>query len=912
MSDFAEGWHTPDGDAVAIPGSVKTDANGTARMVNTLPSSLPAGAVLSLRSTYQTLDVKIDGSSVYSWSLGNKAPFINAFGLSSYHINLPASAAGRTIELILASGRQGGGVSVYSVTLADGIAASVSMVNRSLVTVALFFLLMVLFVLVSATAFVFRKRIPGQHPADAFYFAFFILLSAVWLISDSNLMLLFTRNVAVTFHLSLFSLMLLPVPLLMFLRRFTHRGKVIINVLILLFLSNFFICLTLHVSGTATLLQTLFLSNLLELAASIAVLILFTAEFIKYKRRDMVEVIAGLALLCIFTILSVAARALSGNPESTMLFHIGLALFISALVIGVIRRGIHEVARSKSYEKLTFSIPSGICRIESFETGRIIFANEYYYRMFGYTEDEAKRAGFTSSDFTVLPEDLEAMKANNEKQTAARAAQFETEARHVTRDGEVIWILARYRIDRAANEITVVMIDITDRKRAEEKLRISEEEYRIATQHSNKLIIRLDVQTRTIYRQSDNSPVFGVPSVIENVPDSIISSGMVAPDSVDAFKGFFNAIYDGQREGSAVVSMYDANTGEYRWYHFDFTSIFDDNGKPVQAIISFYDVTLQRQKELAFRRWQQSFNAIPKSAAMYYEYNLTSDVLEHEEGEMLPPIPDDVPRNLADVSAYFAGRHIFPDDVVGWLETMNRDRLLDRYAAGLYTDKFEFRRISGDTPMWTSLGIQLIPDPYSSVVKGYFLMEDIDEQKKAEIYLQERSTLDSLTGLYNRITFIEKFNDILSNSGPGTRHALIMLDIDNFKAINDTLGHNAGDALLAGIAGKLKFALRSDDLCGRLGGDEFVICLKNMNLGKPLETRVSDLCNLLSDEHTWGVKVSASFGIAGFPEDGLTFDELYQKADIALYKAKAQGRGGFAIYDPQLSFDDLSIPVRHS
>ena len=316
MSDFAEGWHTPDGDAVAIPGSVKTDANGTARMVNTLPSSLPAGAVLSLRSTYQTLDVKIDGSSVYSWSLFNKAPFINAFGLSlillSCRRRLPAGRLNSS-----ASGRQGGGVSVYSVTLADGIAAPVSMVNRSLFTVALFFLLVFLFVLVSATA--------------------------------------------------------------------------------------------------------------------IAVLILFTAEFIKYKHRDMVEVIAGLSLLCIFTILSVAARALSGNPESTVLFHIGLALFITALVVGVIRRGIHEVARSKSYEKLTFSIPSGICRIESFETGRIIFANEFYYRMFGYTEDEAKRAGFTTRTLPFCLRTSEDMKANNEKQVAARAAQFETEARHVTK-----------------------------------------------------------------------------------------------------------------------------------------------------------------------------------------------------------------------------------------------------------------------------------------------------------------------------------------------------------------------------------------------------------------------------------------------------------------------------------------------
>jgi diguanylate cyclase (GGDEF)-like protein len=123
---------------------------------------------------------------------------------------------------------------------------------------------------------------------------------------------------------------------------------------------------------------------------------------------------------------------------------------------------------------------------------------------------------------------------------------------------------------------------------------------------------------------------------------------------------------------------------------------------------------------------------------------------------------------------------------------------------------------------------------------------------------------DSLTGLLNRGSFIDKFNDILRKSDLETQHALIMLDIDNFKTINDTLGHAAGDALLVNIAGKLKYALRSGDLCGRIGGDEFVICLKNMNLGKPLESRVNDLCTLVCNEQMNGISVSASFGIAGF------------------------------------------------
>lgn len=911
MSDFVEGWRTANGAIAEVPGTLTTTDDGLAYISNTLPENLQDGTVLSLRTTYQSVDVKINGSSIYTWNQKSKALLKNAFGLPSYIIGIPSTAAGKTIELQFQS-QQSGSVSIYSIKLGDGVAASVAHISHFTSTIVLFFVLAVLFVLVSVSAFVFRQRIPGQNTADAFYLSAFIVLAAVWLLNDSSLMLLFTRNVAVTLYSSLFSLMLLPVPLLLFLRRFTHRGKIILNILVISVLFNFVICLGLHVFGTADLLQTLFTSNILELVSSISVLTLFTVEFIRYKRRDMIEVIVGLGLLCLLCISSVIVRTLSGDPESTVLFHVGLASFILALGIGVIRRGINEIARSKSYEKLTLSIPSGICRVENLETGRIIFANEFYYKMFGYTEIEARRSGFTSSDFTVLPEDLSELKAHIKKQ-AVHAVRFETEARHVKKDGEIIWIMARYKIDRKNNgEITLVMIDITDRKIMEEKHRISEEEYRIATRHSNKLIIRLDIQKRTTYRQSDIPSVIGVPNIVENVPDGIIQTGLVAPDSVETLKSFYAAIYDGEREGSAVVSMQDVKAGAYKWYHFDFTSIFDDGNRPVQAIISFYDVTLQRQKELAFQRWQQSFNAIPKSATNYYEYNLTADVLENEEGEMLPPRPEEVPLTLGGVTSYIADHFVFRDDAKGWLEFMNRDRLLERYACGLHTDKTEFRRMSGDTPMWTSLGLQLIPDPYSSDIKGYFLLEDIDEQKKAEIYLQERSTMDALTGLLNRITFIEKFTDILSKSNPETQHALIMLDIDNFKSINDTLGHNVGDALLVNIADKLKYALRADDLCGRLGGDEFVICLKNMNLGKPLEARVSDLCHLLSDSNTWGVTVSASFGISGFPDDGQTFDELYHKADIALYKAKAQGRGCFAIYDPQLTFDDLSVSVGHS
>jgi diguanylate cyclase (GGDEF)-like protein/PAS domain S-box-containing protein len=912
--DYTVGWKTTDGRPVALPGLVSDGDTGDMTLTNTLPKTLDNNAVLFLETSFQPVIVTVGGERIYSWEPENKAMMRRPFGLSCYIIPIPSAAAGQTILLQFDLRQNGEDMRIYKMTLGNAISTATQLVMRNLDTVILFFVLTGLFILIFISALLFRKREGGFGSLNLFYLSIFIALAAVWMISDSELALLFTTNVAVTLYCALLSLMLLPFPIIMFVQHFVRKYKRLLGGLAALVLMNFFVCTALAVFGIADLIQTSVTTHILELLSCVVITTVSTLEYTRHKRRELLSIPVGLGVFCLMVILETILFSVTGNPFTSVLFRIGLTVFVASVGFGVIRRSFSELINSRSYVNLTRSIPSGICRIDGFENWRIVFANDFYYKMFGYTPSEAKRIGFDRADFTILSADLEAIKQKIEKNFAYNFYRIETESRHRKKNGEIIWILTRYRLDPFGHgAITAVMIDITDRKQMEEQLRINEEQYRIATLHSSKKILRFDIQSRTCHTQQDTDMLFGLPSVLNNVPDSIIESGVVAQDSVPAFRSFFDAILRGDREGRAVISMFNRSIGEYGWYHFDFTSIFGDDDKPIQAIVSFYDVTHQRQKELAFQRWQQSYNSIPKNATNYYEYNLTGDQFEHEEGGMLPSMPKSLSRRLSDVAAYFARQHVAPEDAALWLEFMSRDRLLERYANGQYTDKLEFRRLcEGGSLCWTSLGLQLIPDPYSSTVKGYFLLEDIDAQKKAELVLHERSMRDSLTGLLNRGSFIEQFNEILRKSDLQTQHALIMLDIDNFKTINDSLGHAAGDALLVNIAGKLKYALRSEDLCGRLGGDEFVIFLKNMNRGKPLETRVNDLCTLVCNEQMHGVSISASFGIAGFPNDGVTFEELYKKADVALYKVKSSGRGGFALYDPQLSFDDLSVSGRRS
>ncbi len=147
--------------------------------------------------------------------------------------------------------------------------------------------------------------------------------------------------------------------------------------------------------------------------------------------------------------------------------------------------------------------------------------------------------------------------------------------------------------------------------------------------------------------------------------------------------------------------------------------------------------------------------------------------------------------------------------------------------------------------------------------------------------------LDPLTGLSNRRHFNQVLQDLVETAAPDAHHAVLMIDLDRFKPVNDTLGHPVGDALLCLVARRLRREARDNDMLVRLGGDEFVILVPNTELAEPLAKRVVDILSrpFLVEGHV--ANISASIGIARFPEHGATADELLRHADLALYDAKS-------------------------
>jgi diguanylate cyclase (GGDEF)-like protein/PAS domain S-box-containing protein len=179
------------------------------------------------------------------------------------------------------------------------------------------------------------------------------------------------------------------------------------------------------------------------------------------------------------------------------------------------------------------------------------------------------------------------------------------------------------------------------------------------------------------------------------------------------------------------------------------------------------------------------------------------------------------------------------------------------------------------------------------------LIEDITERKKAEERIQQLAYFDQLTGLPNRILFADRFNHALSMAQRyHTQMAVLFLDLDHFKNINDTLGHSIGDALLVEVALRLKSAVREEDTVSRQGGDEFVLVLPDIDadgaahVAEKLRKAVAHSCQIEQYE----LNITSSIGIAMYPDDGENFELLYRGADIAMYRAKQDGRNNYRFF----------------
>ena len=307
-------------------------------------------------------------------------------------------------------------------------------------------------------------------------------------------------------------------------------------------------------------------------------------------------------------------------------------------------------------------------------------------------------------------------------------------------------------------------------------------------------------------------------------------------------------------------------------------------------------MTIETKKHEMTEDLERLYSVVSISADMIFEYQPDEGVFRFFKRDNMNFT--EVMSLNEDFEQFFKENNvIFIDDIDVF------ERLCDNIRSGIDRANFEMRiRNAGeDEYLWYRIKMRSLynDEGYFNKVIGKF--ENISDIKNAEMRLIDKAERDPLTRVYNKSTTKKLIKNYLRTDSKDTYDAFIIIDVDDFKNVNDTLGHLFGDSILVDLSQEMQDLFRSNDVVGRIGGDEFIVFLRGLKQKSHIEAKANDICKvfdlLYSGEN--GQKITGSLGIALYPQDGDTFDELYRKADLALYASKRAGKSCYTFYSAE-------------
>jgi diguanylate cyclase (GGDEF)-like protein/PAS domain S-box-containing protein len=447
-----------------------------------------------------------------------------------------------------------------------------------------------------------------------------------------------------------------------------------------------------------------------------------------------------------------------------------------------------------------------------------------------------------------------------------------------------------------------VLIDVTDARAFDERLEREREFLRTTLDHMDQglIVVEPDLSVPVLSRRV--AELLDLPEAfVETHPtfpeilNFQLESGRISRDAMNA--AVQSMIMRGEPMPEAIV--YERETPDGR------TLEVRTSGLPSGGFVRTYtDQTARRRRDEAIARAEAEYRILFENSVIGI-YRSTID------GRMIRANPALVRLNGYDVEAEMLEAvterpgdwFVDPADGAEFLRRLERDGRVENFTALVIRHKTR-------EPFWSHQTAWALRDASGAIVAIEGTVEDATERKRAEARIAHMATHDPLTGLANRAHLTDRLVAALAARPAHEPLALLLFDLDRFKAVNDTLGHMAGDALLRTIAGRLRALVGPGAVAARFGGDEFAVFVPGADREAAAELAERILAAARAPvplEAGREVAVAASVGVALVPEHGLDPSDLLKRADVALYRAKAEGRDAWRVFAPEM---DASIAER--
>jgi diguanylate cyclase (GGDEF)-like protein/PAS domain S-box-containing protein len=518
------------------------------------------------------------------------------------------------------------------------------------------------------------------------------------------------------------------------------------------------------------------------------------------------------------------------------------------------------------------------------------------YRIFGFAPQEFVPNSESPIE-SIHPQDREYVSRVLQDTILRGEPSLTIEHRVIRPDGEVRFVQAQmenvFDEDGELLRRFGTVLDITDGKQAEEALRLSESRLLAAQRIAHVGNWSFDVNNNEAHWSDEMYRIFG----LEPREELTLT-----------YKGFLHRVHPDDRrliqEASREALRGEVRPrlgyravrpgGEVRFVHSQYELEHDASGRVIGLIGTLQDITEQKRAEEELHRSEERFRSLVQNSldvvmvadanatVLYYSPSVET-VMGYKPEEFLgknaleatPIHPDDLPQARG-----IFGYLVENPGINYWME-------------------LRMQHANGSWRVIEATANNLLDDPsVGGIVTNY---RDITERKVFEKQLEHQALHDDLTGLPNRVLFMNRLEHALARVDRlEGKVAVMFLDLDNFKVVNDGLGHKAGDELLSAVAGRLQRCLRSGDTVARLSGDEFIVLLEEI-------AKESDATQL-AERFAWQLRapfrlgdqdvyVATSIGIAFGTSSSDHPDELLRKADVAMYRAKSKGKAHYKVFD---------------
>ena len=544
-------------------------------------------------------------------------------------------------------------------------------------------------------------------------------------------------------------------------------------------------------------------------------------------------------------------------------------------------------------------LPIGAYR--SSAEGKQLRANAALVRLNGYGSEAEMLATVNDigREWYVDPDQRQRFRLLIERD--GQVINFRSEVfRHKTR--ERLWVLENAHLVRDAAGAVLfyegTVEDVTAAHRTQLAMEASERRFRALTEKAQVLTVVCTADGDVMYASPAARPTLGYDA------DALRGSNVfdwIHPQEVEHARAEYASRLSFENSGTESVYRYRHADDSWR-YLASLTSNCLADAAVQGIVLNFRDITEHKraeQAEFALRdndtRWKLALECTGDGV---WDWNVQTGVELYSKRfkEMYGYGADE----LIGKTAEFDDR-THPDD--------RAQRDLDRQAhldglAPTYVNEHRVRCKDGSWKWVLSRGMVISRDAHGAPLRMIGTHTDITGRKVSEALIWQQANFDTLTGLPNRRMLRDRLEqEIKKSNRDGLQLAILFIDLDHFKEVNDTLGHDAGDLMLIESARRIRQCVRDSDTVARMGGDEFTLVLSELHDGERLERILESLLLAMSSLFQLGneqVYVSASIGITMYPADATEVESLFKNADQALYVAKGAGRNRFSFFTPAL------------